>query len=39
VKEKCKNSATPSKEKTQKAWDSKKDKRCKPKGYLIYSSK
>jgi hypothetical protein len=35
----CKNSAIPSKNPTCKSWASKKKKRCKPEGYIIYSTK
>jgi hypothetical protein len=35
----CKNSATPSKDKTWKSWALKKEKRCRPKAKEIYSTK
>jgi hypothetical protein len=34
-----KNSATPSKDQTCESQASKKERRCKPKGYVIYSTK
>jgi hypothetical protein len=30
------NSETPSKDQTRESWAFKKEKRCKPKGYIIY---
>jgi hypothetical protein len=33
------NSTNPSKDQAYKSWSSKKEKRYKPKGYIIYSTK
>jgi hypothetical protein len=39
VKGICKNSATPSKDQIRESGALKKEKRCKPKGYITYSIK
>jgi hypothetical protein len=39
VKRIHKNSATPSKDQICETWASRKEKRNKPKGYIIYSTK
>jgi hypothetical protein len=38
-KRKCKNSPTPSKDQTSESWASKKEKRCKQRECVIYSTK
>jgi hypothetical protein len=39
VKGICKISPTPSKDQTQESWPLKKEKRCKQKEFIIYSTK